>query len=78
MTDLQTLALCFPVVMVALVIATVTIEELFAQAEMRRESASTRQPAPAGYTGSMTIDVGPGEFKKLLNEIEDSVKRRAS
>jgi hypothetical protein len=76
MTDLQVLALACPIVMVALVVVTVTIEEWFNQAEMKREGAS-RQSVPAGYSGSMTIEVGPAELKKLLNEIEDSAKRRA-
>ena len=73
MTDLQIMALCFPVVMVVLVIAIVTIEELFNQAEMKREAAASRV-APSGYTGTMTLE--QNDIKKLLIEINDSTKRR--
>jgi hypothetical protein len=78
MTDLQIMALCFPIIMVVFVIAVVTIEELVNQSEMKRERAAARRAAPAGYTGSMTIDVELGDIAKLPNEIESSSKRRAS
>ncbi|MDB5634951.1 MAG: hypothetical protein JWR49_3806 [Tardiphaga sp.] len=78
MTDLQIMALCFPVALVILVGATVFIEELFNQAEMKREKAAALQPVPAGYTGSMTIELQQGDIKKLLNNIDDTAKRRAS
>ncbi len=42
MTDLQIMVLCFPIVMVVLVIATVKIEELFNQADMKRETDVAR------------------------------------
>ena len=75
MTDIQILALCFPVVMVMLVIAVVTLEERFNQAEIKRELSAAQAAMPSGYTGTMTLE--QGDIKKLLIEISDTTKRRA-
>ncbi len=78
MTDLQIMALCFPIALVVLVGSTVLVEEMFNQAAMKRENASARfSQSLSNYNGSMTVEFAPSADKKLREKIDGLAKRRA-